>query len=305
MRWPAAILSACLTISGAYAQSDSETLHRLEQCFALTRAADAICDKSQGIDAAKLDCLKRSRDAEKKCLDRVHVGPSAAAPIGATPVAPAKPSAAAPTGATPVAPAKPSAAAPTGATPVALAKPSAAAPTGVTPIAPAKPSAAAPTGATPVAPAKPSSDGWTIGETTSPVDFSPLLVAELRPVAPVPDGAPAVLTLRCRSARSEISVRTQGTWRPSRTGDVDVALQIDGQGTGHLRWLLSQDGRTASLPQDAAETVRAWRESRVSIAVTDGSGSGGTSIFDLAGVETVRARLAAACHWPPTEARGR
>jgi hypothetical protein len=257
MRWPAAILSACLTISGAYAQSDSETLHRLEQCFALTRAADAICDKSQGIDAAKLDCLKRSRDAEKKCLDRVHVGPSAAAPIGATPVAPAKPS------------------------------------------------AAAPTGATPVAPAKPSSDGWTIGETTSPVDFSPLLVAELRPVAPVPDGAPAVLTLRCRSARSEISVRTQGTWRPSRTGDVDVALQIDGQGTGHLRWLLSQDGRTASLPQDAAETVRAWRESRVSIAVTDGSGSGGTSIFDLAGVETVRARLAAACHWPPTEARGR
>jgi hypothetical protein len=273
MRRLAAMLLACLAAGGAQAQSDADTLRRLEQCFALTRVADAICDKSVGIDAAKLDCLKKSRDAEKECLDRMHLGPAAAAP--------------------------------TGATPVALAKPSAAAPTGVTPIAPAKPSAAAPTGATPVAPAKPSSDGWTIGETTSPVDFSPLLVAELRPVAPVPDGAPAVLTLRCRSARSEISVRTQGTWRPSRTGDVDVALQIDGQGTGHLRWLLSQDGRTASLPQDAAETVRAWRESRVSIAVTDGSGSGGTSIFDLAGVETVRARLAAACHWPPTEARGR
>ena len=72
-------------------------------------------------------------------------------------------------------------------------------------------------------------------------------------------------------------------------------------------WLLSQDGRTAILPQDAAEIVRAWRGSRVSIAVTDGGGSGGASIFDLSGVETVRARLAAACHWPPsrTEIRGR
>jgi hypothetical protein len=115
------------------------------------------------------------------------------------------------------------------------------------------------------------------------------------------------LTLRCRSTRTEISVRAHGSWRPSRAGDVDVALQIDGRETGHLRWLLSEDGRTASLPQDAAETVRAWRESRVSIAVIDGAGSGGASIFDLFGVEMVRARLAAACHWPPSrpEARGR
>jgi hypothetical protein len=243
MRWLAAMLLAWLTASEAPAQSDAETLRRLEECFTLTRVADAICENSLGIDAARLDCLKKSRDAQKECLDHVRTEPSAAVA----------------------------------------------------------------TGAPSVAPAKTSPDGWIIGETTSPVDFSPLLVAELRPVAPAPDGAPAVLTLRCRSARTEISVRAQGTWRPSRAGDVDVALQTDGQETGHLRWLLSQDGRTASLPQDAAETVRAWRESRVSIAVTDGGGSGGASIFDLSGIETVRARLAAACHWPPsrTEARGR
>jgi hypothetical protein len=259
MRRLAAILLASLAAGGAQAQSDADTLRRLEQCFAQTRVADAICDKSLGIDAAKLDCLKKSRDAEKECLDRLHMGSAAAAPTGATPVAPAKPS------------------------------------------------VAAPTGATPVAPAKPSSSGWTVSQTTSPVDFSPLLVAELRPVAPAPNGAPAALTLRCRNARTEISVLAQGTWRPSHAGDVDVALQMDGQQTGHLRWLLSQDGRTASLPRDAAETVRAWRESRVSIAVTDGGGSGGASIFDLSGFETVRARLAAACHWPPprTEAHSR
>jgi hypothetical protein len=244
MKRLAAMFLACLTAGGAHAQSDAETLRRLEQCFALTHVADAICDKSMGIDAAKLACLKKSRDAEQECLDRVHMGPSATVPT-------------------------------------------------VVP---------------PVAPAKPPSDSWTIGETTSPVDFSPLLVAELRPVAPAPDGAPAVLTLRCRNTRTEISVRARGTWRPARAGDVDVALQTDGQATGqHSRWLLSPDGRTASLPQDAADTIRAWSKTRISIAVTDGGGSGGASIFDLSGVETVRAKLAAACHWPPsrTEARER
>jgi hypothetical protein len=239
MRWLAAVLLACLTAGTARAQSDAETIRRLEGCFALTRVADAICENSPGIDATKLDCLKKSRDAQKECLDHVRMGPSAVVPAGA-------------------------------------------------------PS---------VAPATTSSEGWTVGETTSPVDFSPLLVAELRPVAPASDGAPAMLTLRCRNARTQISVRAQSTWRPSRAGDVDVALQTDGQETGHFHWLLSQDGRTASFPQDAAETVRAWHESRVSIAVTDGSGSGGASIFDLSGIETVRARLATACH--RTEARGR
>jgi hypothetical protein len=243
MKRLAAMLLACLTASAAHAESDAETLRRLDECFARTRMADAICENSLGVNAARLDCLKKSRDAQKECLDHVRMGPSAAVPAGA-------------------------------------------------------PS---------VAPEKTSSGGWTIGETTSPVDFSPLLVAELRPVAPASGGAPTVLMLRCRSARTELSVRSQRTWRPSSAGDVDVAMQTDGQETGHLRWLLSQDGRTAILPQDAAEIVRAWRGSRVSIAVTDGGGSGGASIFDLSGVETVRARLAAACHWPPsrTEIRGR
>jgi hypothetical protein len=86
-----------------------------------------------------------------------------------------------------------------------------------------------------------------------------------------------------RTARTELAVRSQRTWRPSRAGDVDVAMQTDGQKTGHLRWLLSEDGRTAIPPQDAAEIVRAWRESRVSIAVTDGGRFGSASIFDLSG----------------------
>jgi hypothetical protein len=98
-----------------------------------------------------------------------------------------------------------------------------------------------------------------------------------------------------RTGRTELAVRSQRTWRPSRAGDVDAAMQTNG-----LRWLLSEDGRTAILPQGAAEIVWAWRGSRVSIVVTDGGRSGSASIFDLSGVETVRARLAAACHWPPS-----
>ena len=175
MRRLAAMLLACLTASAAHAESDAETLRRLDECFARTRMADAICENSLGVNAARLDCLKKSRDAQKECLDHVRMGPSAAVPAGA-------------------------------------------------------PS---------VAPAKTSSGGWTIGETTSPVDFSPLLVAELRPVAPASDGAPTALLLRCKSARTELSVahRALGGCRP---GDADAAMQTDGHETGHLHWLLSQ-----------------------------------------------------------------
>ena len=81
-----------------------------------------------------------------------------------------------------------------------------------------------------------------------------------------------------RTARTELAVRSQRTWRPSRAGDVDAAMQTNG-----LRWLLSEDGRTAILPQGAAEIVWAWRGSRVSIVVTDGGRSGSASIFDLSG----------------------
>ncbi len=145
--------------------------------------------------------------------------------------------------------------------------------------------------------------GWVMGETTSPVDFSPLLVAKLYALPPVAANAPEILLLRCRKQRTEMSLSVNGAWRASRDGVVEVTISVDEPTTARLRWPLSTDGRTASMPEDATEAVRTLRGGRTSISVTDGAGHNTSSIFDLAGIDAVRSRLASTCHWPNAAAQ--
>jgi hypothetical protein len=148
---------------------------------------------------------------------------------------------------------------------------------------------------------------WLVSETVSPIDYSPLVLAELHALTPVSNGAPSTLALRCRGSRTEISFRAQGTWRPLRTGGVEVAMLPAGESAAQrFHWPLSPDGRSTSSPQDVRDTVLTFRAGRIAVAVADGVGGGGTAYFDLAGIEAVRARLGAACRWPKMlESRGR
>jgi hypothetical protein len=98
--------------------------------------------------------------------------------------------------------------------------------------------------------------------------------------------------------RTDISVRTSGTWRPSRTGDVEIVFAAEGRPFQRFRWRLAPDGRSASSVEDAANTVQGLGGARLSIAVTDATGEVGTATFELVGIEAVREKLAAACRWP-------
>jgi hypothetical protein len=146
-----------------------------------------------------------------------------------------------------------------------------------------------------------------VGETTSPIDFSPLFVAKLSALDPVAADAPAMLLLRCRGQRTEMSLNANGTWRPLRGADVEVTISADEPTAPRRRWPLATDGRTASMAEDATDAVRALRGGRTSISVTDGTGRSVTSIFDLTGLDAVRNRLGAACRWPnaAAESKGR
>jgi hypothetical protein len=146
-----------------------------------------------------------------------------------------------------------------------------------------------------------------MGETTSPIDFSPLFIAKLSALAPVAADAPALLLLRCRGQRTEMSLNANGTWRRSRAGDVEVTISADEPTAARQRWPLAADGRTASMAEDATDAVRALRGGRTSISVTDGAGRNTSSIFDLTGLDAVRSRLGAACRWPnaAAESKGR
>lgn len=149
------------------------------------------------------------------------------------------------------------------------------------------------------------SSGWIVGETVSPVDFSPLLVAQINSVASNKPDAPSALVLRCRAGRTEMSLRTQGSWHAGRAGVVEVVFTDDRRPAQRSRWSVASDSKSASLTEDAISAVQGLLGTTISISVSDGGQDVGTATFELAGIDAVREKLAKKCRWPAVAAQSR
>ena len=146
-------------------------------------------------------------------------------------------------------------------------------------------------------PAKPQDTDWIVSETTSPVDYSPLVTAVIRSTTSLQD-APNTLVIRCLGPRTEVLLRTEGTWRASRASKVQVDYQIDDQPLVRLQWTTSADGKTASYGNDAVGFLQSLPEgARLKIKVLDRAGPGHEATFQLAGWDAVRKKIAAPCKW--------
>jgi hypothetical protein len=326
----------------ACAQPANEGPTVLESCFQSARAADAICSDPANDAVQRLDCLQKARTAQLQCLEQVTPKASAGSTpsentvgAGAPETAPGTASPALPSGA--AAPESPAATLSPDESTAALSpdKPTAAVapdepaaivspekPTAA--VAPDKPAAAdqpeVPTGTVSadrptvavspdrpaldaVIPSRPRETSWLVSETTSPLDYSPLVTAAIRlPLSVGP--APNTLALRCRGGRTELVVRTEGTWRASRAGEVLVDYQINDQPLVRRPWAASADGKTAIYKDDALGFLQALPEgARLKINVLDGPGAGHEATFPLDGLDAVRAKIAAACKWAPAADR--
>jgi hypothetical protein len=165
------------------------------------------------------------------------------------------------------------------------------------------PERSAVSGTIPVSPYMPAktTDLWVVSETTSPVDYSPLITAMIRSPSNVKD-APKTLGIRCRGRRTGLLVRTEGTWRASPAGDIQVAYQINDQPLVRLAWTAPADGKTAIYKDDPVGLLRSLPEgARLKIYVLDGSGRGHEATFQLAGLDAVREKIAVPCKWAPIE----
>jgi Type VI secretion system VasI, EvfG, VC_A0118 len=152
-------------------------------------------------------------------------------------------------------------------------------------------------------PAATATNLWAISETTSPVDYSPLITAVIRSSSADQD-APKTLAIRCLGRRTELVVRTEGAWRASPAGDIQVAHQINDQPLVRQTWTASADGSTANYKKDSVGFLRSLPEgARLKISVLDASGRGHEATFQLAGLDAARDRIAAPCKWPPLATR--
>ena len=147
---------------------------------------------------------------------------------------------------------------------------------------------------------QPADTAWVLSETTSPVDYSPLVTAVIRSTSSMED-APTTLAVRCRGLHTELMLRMAGTWPASRASEVQVDYQINDQPFVRLQWTVSADGKTASYKDDAVELLRSLPEgARLIISVFDRQGLGQKATFQLTGLDNVRKKIGLACKWPST-----
>jgi hypothetical protein len=131
---------------------------------------------------------------------------------------------------------------------------------------------------------------WVVSETTSPVDYSPLIMATNLSRPSAKDGSSSLI-IRCRGKRLELTLTTNGSWGPANFKR--VTHQINDQSPVQQRWMLSPDGRSVSLRTDVIGFVRALPDTGyVLIRVYASEAIPYETTFQLAGLGAVRRRLA-------------
>lgn len=148
------------------------------------------------------------------------------------------------------------------------------------------------------------SESWVISETTSPVDYAPIVTATTF-ARGNGDGALKQLSIHCRGGRTELVVG--GGPAASDTGaDYALAYRLDDgrpvqvpAGRPAFGSGIAFRGEVVSLLQSLPEEgVMAIRLSTRAGTVHDGQ-------FSLDGLRLARDRVAAACRWPGPAATGR
>ena len=325
----ARLILVALVVSGraVCAQSVDPEGKGLGVCLQAARGADDGCAKLTDDSAGRLACFQKARAAELECLEHALSGAPAGGPGQDTPAASAGPQPEPPpVAAATDAPAKseiPKAEAavspperPTGS--VLANAPHARDLQGTEPpgkdqqaAPPANPDPVRATEVSPPLPAEasgaaPSTTGlressWVVSETTSPIDYSPLITAVIRPASRLPDG-PSSLAVSCRRGHTELSIRSEAGWRPTRNDAVLVDHRVDKEPIVRLLWSLSADARTATYKEDAVELLRSLPEGGLlSISIPDGDNPRREATFLLAGWTAIRHKIEKQCRWPPAE----
>ena len=139
---------------------------------------------------------------------------------------------------------------------------------------------------------------WIISETTSPVDYRPQIAALTTARASSQD-APSSLAIRCRARRTELTISTTGSWKPAADDEVKVIYRINEEPPVEQRWRAAEMGRSLGFSGDVVRFLRSMPDSgQILVKVYAGKGPPYESTFQLAGLDPVRRKIAAACNWP-------
>jgi hypothetical protein len=145
--------------------------------------------------------------------------------------------------------------------------------------------------------------GGIANETRTPLDNSRLVIAVIHSTSNVKD-SPNTFEVRCRAKHTELALSTDGTWVAQSGSNIQVDYQINDWPTVRQPWILSVDGKTVSYNDDPVKLLRAMpNRATLRVIVADTANVRHEATFRLAGLTTIKRKIAAACGWPRATAR--
>ena len=154
--------------------------------------------------------------------------------------------------------------------------------------------------APPAAPA-PGSDNWIVSETTSPVDYTPIVSATAVSTGGS-DGSSMHLSIYCRGGRTELVVAGPTVSRSGR--DYVISYRVNDGQPVQLAAGSPSFGTGVAFTGDIVRLLQSLPENgHIAVHISARGSPAQDGRFSLGGLKTVREKLAAACKWPSAVAR--
>ena len=145
-------------------------------------------------------------------------------------------------------------------------------------------------------------DNWIVSETTSPVNYTPIITATA--YSRGGDGNPMRLSIHCRGGRTELAI--SGPAVPGGGADSAISYRINDGQPVQLAAGPPSFGSGAAFPGDVVRLLQSLpEEGHIAVRVSNRAGAAQEGQFLLAGLKSVREKVAAACKWPHAVARPR
>lgn len=306
-----AIIALLLATGPAQAQSPNGHVSDLELCLRNASLQDEICSKLKNEPLQQLECWRKTQASQVACLERVLADQPSRPSVGSSRGAAPPSSAESPPD---TQPRRESADDSNGKdrqqgaanrAPNAGRQTEAISPDTQPATGPQNSAANASSGTSPdnakAHDAASAKSSWLVSETTSPIDYSPIVDAEIRPIVGTRDG-PETLVVRCRARRIEVVIRRNQAWSGSAGQGLDVEYQVGGWLTVREPWILSAD-RKAAKKGNPVEFLRSMPDGATLKMAIRSQPNAQYTRFELVGLSAIRSSIEKACGQPLDESR--
>jgi hypothetical protein len=143
-------------------------------------------------------------------------------------------------------------------------------------------------------------DNWLVSETTSPVDYSPILTATTFSRGGS-DGA-MQLAINCRRGRTELVVAGPAVLRSAE--EYTISYRLNADPPVQLAAVSPSFGSGVAVRGDVVRLLQSLpEEGSIAVRLTMRTGAALEGHFMLGGLKIMREKIATACRWPHAVAR--